>query len=132
MIPRRAETIEAQRARWAKAIEPVYGVWRELPDPPPSSRPRHVFDLENGLRLIVSKERLVAAEKPELHVSASVREGSEVFEELDGRPLGLLLCRFSIRVAAALKDLSGKQLELDFVGVSPGKGAPHWVAKEAR
>lgn len=75
-VPWSPSSIEAMTARYPDAlIELVDGVEvmtgrREAP----SGDPKHVFDFENGLRLIVSRDRIPGGAIG-VHLSASWREG---------------------------------------------------------
>ena len=58
MLPFKPETIEALKVRYPAALERVFDV-RELTGPVddrPGLKREHVFDFEDGLRLIVSRE----------------------------------------------------------------------------
>jgi len=71
MLPIEPESFDAMKARFALAVaEPVdTNEVREGLRPPPSRDRRHVFDFEDGMRLVVSVDRVI--DKEFLHVSAS-------------------------------------------------------------
>ena len=81
MLPYQPEPLEKLQARFADALTPIYTVQQLMQDMKrdplarPGMRHKHVFDFEDGLRLIASVERddrvsaLLTA--PYLHVSFS-------------------------------------------------------------
>jgi hypothetical protein len=119
-----AESIEAQRARYPLAVADVFDLESvELGNAcRPSELRRCVFDSEDGLRLVVSREAgLGLAEH--LHVSASLDSDCELFADARSGKLGpasfvkLALDRFHA--------ISGDETPLEFWGLSP-RGIPHW------
>jgi hypothetical protein len=57
-LPYEPEPVASMQARFTLAIDPIIAVervWAGL-DPRPGEQRRHVFDFEDGLRLIVSRE----------------------------------------------------------------------------
>ena len=76
MLPFDAESTEALEARFAAAFEGVYDAdeIRRGDVKRPGQQRRHVFDFEDGMRMIVSRERMGA--ECVVHVSASLTEDS--------------------------------------------------------
>jgi hypothetical protein len=71
MVPFEPQTLDELKARFHEAVSGVVDtdeIRRGL-RPPPSREPKHVFDFDDGLRLIVSVDRVMDEEF--LHVSAS-------------------------------------------------------------
>lgn len=83
MIPFNPEPLEQLKSRVSRAWEGTYSInlIQTNPDGRPSLKPQHVFDFEDGLRLILSRDEL---EKDVVfyHVSASVFEDKELFKKL--------------------------------------------------
>jgi hypothetical protein len=96
---------------------------------PPSQNRNCVFDFENGLRLIISKE--IFGSKTGLHISASMQEGSELYENCwkladfnrakEGKRY------FLSHVVSSFREISSDFRPMKFVEISPEKGVPHWV-----
>lgn len=76
MLPFKPEPLEQLQARFHKALTPVYGVVEMAKRTHRiGMMPKHVFDCDDGLRIIVSVEQddrtAIYAGKPYLHVSFS-------------------------------------------------------------
>lgn len=87
MMPFEPEKLEALRARFPKALLRLWYVdHAPLPgEPAPYNTREHVFDFEDGLRLIISKDRDAGGEPRHdivghIHVSASVIPGTMMLE----------------------------------------------------
>ena len=80
MLPFEPETEEELRARYLAAMTRVYDVtgFFEMPADRPGLHREHVFDFEDGLRLIISREK--RDKDVYLHWSASM-EGADLCEE---------------------------------------------------
>lgn len=77
MLPFEPESIEELKARYTDAIQEVFNPIEvaEDPDLSPGKRRKHVFDFEDGLRLIVSVDQLDSSAFPRVtHYSASLVE----------------------------------------------------------
>jgi len=81
----------------------------------PGKDPRHVFDFEDGTRLIVSRELIEGAEVT--HFSASV--DVERVKSVGLGFLDLAVCHF--------REISGWKGGVKLVLISEGKQIPHWV-----
>lgn len=70
-------------ARVKDALPDVYDVEVVLRDlmNAPGTKPRHVFDFGDGLRMIISRDQIGKIGIPTLHVSMSIQEGYPVFQE---------------------------------------------------
>jgi len=84
-LPHRRETLEAAKARLDAALEPLWNVTALTHAGPdtdfPGQHRRHVFDFDDGLRLIISRDELPQAlgdtgTDVVIHVSCSVDEES--------------------------------------------------------
>jgi hypothetical protein len=100
VIPRKPESIEALKARYSKALERLYDV--EIIsgnnyEGRPSLYPEHIFDFQDGFRLIISREKY--DDRMFVHVSGSCQRllsGEEMIQgmmnhimEIGGIKLGL-------------------------------------------
>ncbi len=101
-LPHQSEPIEKLRDRWHDAVSFAVEAEKCKADPDnayiPSQHRRHVFDFDDGLRLVVSRDRV--AERQCLHVSAS---GTDKFlKKYQGRPKAAAL-----RIAGAVQLIGG-------------------------
>lgn len=92
----------------------------------PSDCRKCVFDFPDGLRLIVSKERMPDGALFR-HFSASAHPGTTFYRWLAkqrklNRALKIIKHRY--------RELSGDEREAEFVGLSENKGVPHWYIWE--
>jgi hypothetical protein len=102
----------------------------------PGENRRHVFDCEDGIRLIVSRDDTGDAEVGvALHLSGSIRPDSDAWHDIrraaTGRGAREAAVEFARRVVARWRDVSGDAGPLEFLGFSGGKGVPHWFRKQA-
>ena len=117
MLPIRPEPTALLAGRYPAAVAEVVDAAaiergeRETP----GKDPRHVFDFEDGTRLIVSRELIEGAEVT--HFSASV--DPDRIKSVDIGFLGLAVCHF--------REISGWQGGVKLVLISPEKHVPHWV-----
>lgn len=151
MLPFEIESVESARARYAGALHTIQPVWqmlrRLLNEQPanqvvrPGADRRNVFDLEPGVRLIVSRDQIAPGPGGVvLHVSASLFVGSALHKEMRGwfsadpacgEPTReKILNTFSARAMALFREISGDDGPLEFLGYSPALVA-HWCRKEA-
>lgn len=108
---------ESLQARYADAIRDVYdqSAIVEGRVEPPSGRAQHVFDTPDGVRLIVSRER-VSNGMTVIHISASRFKGTWA-------PVVPILCA---EVATAFAKVAKvRSAEMRFLGMSEG-GIPHF------
>ncbi len=134
-VPYNPAPLEELRRRYDAAVADVYdhadvgtfGANR------PSEKPQHVFDFEDGLRLIISRERSSPLEG--IHISASLQPGRPLYFALPEmlRPPQVLKRMALDRWAELTGALSPADVqeaiergEAKFAGFSPGKGIPHW------
>jgi len=123
-VPFNPQPIEELNRRYPAAVRDTYDV-REIIEGrciPPSANARHVFDTEEGLRLIISVEPLPPDFRSYIHMSASFNrprclpktkslKGADEVEQW---------------ILETFKQISGTSRQLEFLGVSDG-GIPHWV-----
>jgi hypothetical protein len=129
MLPYHPEPLEALQARYPKALEPIFDVrdWRPGWPVPVSWQRRHVFDHDDGLRLIVSRDRLADAVR--LHVSASLAPGSPLDRELLRRLRRGSRRKVCVGWLIPLVERRFAQLSdtpLVFHALSPGTDLLHW------
>jgi hypothetical protein len=128
-LPFEPEPIASMRARYAAARKTLYvqeDVAAGLVAPPSGFR-AHVFDFEDGLRLIISRDRdptgLVV-----IHLSASVVDDTPMYQHVCNGRIGM--SEFFERVKIEWQTLSGSTLTPQLIGVSD-KYVPHWIVPEA-
>lgn len=123
-IPFNPRTVEEHRNRYPHALA-------EDVDPsdirvgaqsPPAQRAACCFDFHDGMRLVISKERLPALG---LHLSASIEDDSALNRDADQgvitfeQFLNLALSRFA--------NISGETRRPKFLGLSAAGRFPHWL-----
>lgn len=127
-------SFEDLQRRFYKSLEKIYignDILNGITEPP-SQNPDCVFDFEDGLRLIISKE--LFEDYTATHISASFQENSRLFNECLNR------IRFENKenaqeyflliATSRYKMLSQDHREMKFLGFSEEKGVPHWIIKE--
>lgn len=125
-VPWNPQPIEQLRARYPAAVKETIDVRDILTKrrATPSGEPEHVFDLEPGLRLIVSLERMPDGVVG-VHISASFQERERV-EALagagDGGMVGYIVGQW--------RALAQSDRLPTFLGISPG-GIPHFFVVRA-
>lgn len=120
MIPYIPETVDQARARFSAAIEPLFDL--EDPQCPSAGASRtHVFDFEDGLRLVISRD-FHPDTGVQIHLSASVN--TAVVKSVGIEFLFKAECRF--REIADWPDAP-----LSLLGLSPEKRIPHWIIPES-
>jgi hypothetical protein len=121
----RPEPLERLRARYLAAIDHTHDIGAILRAEisPPSTDAAHIFDFEDGFRLIVSAETLSDGRRL-LHLSASLAEDADLMKAVKS---GRLMPEDFVPLAESrYRDLSGDSRPIKFLGFSPGKGVPHW------
>lgn len=134
-VPYTTETLAQLQARYPKALEHVYDqvAIEERGTIRPGECPANVFDFEDGLRLIVSREREREG-RIVLHVSASFRTECKIAHEmrrqLKRTPRYEIVDRWAKTIPARFAELSGDDTPLRFIGWSD-RMIPHWRREEA-
>lgn len=115
------------KARFRKAVEQALWVRQAIKDPPSGHR-EHVFDFSNGLRLIISRERCSKRDRAGyIHLSASLVPRSTLWDLV--RRMGLGGTQYFLVLSLSyFQRIGGSQRHMELVGVSEGKGVPHWVS----
>ena len=122
MLPFKPESIERLKARLPQALDQIYDPFlcfngfQELP----GERRPHVFDFEEGLRLIICRQLRGSA--PVLDISASATLKTRWDGQVGNHPLKRM-------AEKRLEDLGIKPLQ--FIGFSLQRGTPHWIVKES-
>lgn len=135
MVPIRPESTDQLRARYAAAVTDLvdHAVFRANNMPRLGGVPRHVFDLHNGLRLIISRDR-IGPGITGIHLSASVHEGSALDESIRvGQTSPMAFFQMAIRALRLISADATIQTRLGLVQWSPdkGKGVPHFFFLDA-
>lgn len=113
MLPFEPEPIESLRSRYAAALEKAYEATNAITDPSstPGNNRSHVFDFEDGIRLIVSRDYYKAQQVT--HVSASFNGSNKTNAK-----------KFIEDARQCFLQLSGKDLpDRTFITAN---GIPHW------
>jgi|SRR5688572_4008147 len=110
------EPLESLKARFPKAIDTIWGKIKT--EDRPGMYREHVFDFEDGLRMIISREVLIDPE-PVIHVSASWA---------NNRPPRLKNVIIEI-VTGKYRSLTDGLEKLELVYVTSG-GIPHFFVRE--
>lgn len=82
-LPFEPKSVESMRARYPEAVKETFTMEMVLGGNRPGKHRKHVFDFEDGLRVIVSKEPLLDGNTA-LHFSFSFKDDSEFYEKLKG------------------------------------------------
>lgn len=123
MLPFQPEPLTALRARYAAALVTVFDCRKGVPRPRPGELRGHVFDCEDGLRLIISRDR-ESDSGLFLHLSASLTRNTPLYEKLARG--GISQSQFTEMVLERFREISDDAQPLELTGFSTGKGVPHW------
>ena len=124
MIPFIPEPLAALQQRFLAALEVICDIQRieSGSTPRPGTQRQHVFDWEDGVRMIISRDQLENRHVV-VHLSASVN-----LSTYDVTRLGRLSPTSFVRlVEQHWKMLGGPPVTLE--GFSPEKGVPHWYGQ---
>jgi len=126
-LPFVPEPLSKLRSRYQAALIKVFDCRCGTPYPRPGQLRGHVFDFEDGMRLVISRERMSETEQ-RLHVSASFAPGTEIANRLDCRDLTTeQFLDLALETFARLSDDHGP---LEFIDATPERGIPHWRRAE--
>ena len=128
MLPFKPQAIEVLRSRYPAALRKVFDCTKGVPRPRPGELYSQVFDCDDGIRLIISRDRETESDVY-LHLSASFVEGYPLWGELKGSGVAGQE-NFIKMVEDRFAEISGDKQPLDFHGFSSGKLVPHWRRKE--
>lgn len=122
-VPLRPESIEQLRARYPQAIAEMIQQLDVLAGakPAPSGDPVHVFDTEDGLRLIISLEQTPKG-RVGVHLSASFHNTLHTLERCS--TLDALVCW----IGDSWRAIAGSTRIPEFLGMSEG-GIPHFFVE---
>jgi len=126
-LPINPQPIEVLKQRFSDAVKNSYDVLKvaENSESRPGQKPEHIFDFQDGIRLIISRDRY--KEKEVLHFSASVFEAYPIEP---GLPPRLYVAKFLGECTAHIVELSGcKTQDVKLVTITAGKGVPHWIVE---
>jgi hypothetical protein len=122
-LPFEPESPSALRERFPAALDRVFDYREGAPAELPSGLRAHVFDFEDGVRMIVSRD-MEGKGEVYLHVSASVEPGTRCWALVSGGTI--TRSDFRRLMESRFFHLSGQRERLEFCGFSRGKGVPHW------
>ena len=134
MLPISPEPLEQLQARYHLALDPLYVIidekqaeWHNI-----GKQPKHCFDFPNGLRLIISRERMAMSGAPPneiiIHVSASFDPSSRYFADIKAGLFSLQQLHTFVR--KHFLELSADTRPLEFIAMTVPKGVPHYAVKE--
>jgi hypothetical protein len=133
-VPADPQPLEALRARYPRALEFVYdqAAIARSEGIRPGEVTAQVFDFQDGLRLIVSRECRPDG-KVVLHFSASFPKESRIADEfrllLGFHPKEYVYRKWLRDVPRRFRELSGDDRTPRYLGVA-GSLVPHWVIEE--
>jgi hypothetical protein len=121
-VPFNPQPIDVLQQRYAAAVKTTIDALAvyEHQIPAPSGDPAHVFDTQLGLRLIISRERLLDG-RVGVHLSASWEPGVA-----DNTKLESLLAE----IYATFKAISRTTRDPELIAVTSG-GIPHFFVEQA-
>lgn len=134
-IPRRPESMASLKARYPLALEYVYDAFQiaEHNAIRPAEVAANVFDFEDGLRLIISRESYPGDNRVFLHFSASFQTETPIHERCKSvaaeHGSAAMLTDFMIAAADRFAELSGDTRQPTTIFVTRG-GIPHWLIEE--
>jgi len=126
-LPINIEPFETLRRRFSEAVKNSYDTLKIAANPKdrPGQKPEHVFDFDDGIRLIISRDRF--NEKEVLHFSGSVLPGYPIET---GLPPRLYLAKFLGECTEKITKLSGcRTSDVKLVAITQEKGIPHWIVE---
>lgn len=140
MLPFEPEPLSSLQARYSAALERVWPIpilaaahARGEDTDRPGLHRCYVFDFEDGLRLIVSRE-MMTNETTVVHFSASLNRGDNELTRIgtkkaqEGWARGEFLQWFKRLSVNAFRELSGEKRVPKFEGLSaPPAEIPHWT-----
>lgn len=137
-LPYRPEPLADLQARYPAAlrrtIDPeACAIGTELR---PGECRENVFDCEDGIRLIISRDAFGGGLGTSIHISASVQVNTEAYAQAarDVRRFGVpeAMDRFRNSAAVRFFEIAGHHVKgwVEFVGYSREKGVTHWIVRE--
>ena len=111
----KAEKVEEMRARYSKALEKLWIPTEHMKDRPGLHR-ENVFDFEDGLRLLISRD-LFPLIGERIHVSASWESNAPDLKYIE----------YATEIIGKAYHTIGGKGSLTWMGQSPGKRIPHWI-----
>jgi hypothetical protein len=134
MLEFEPEPMAKLKERYPLAIKDIYDVlavhFNNMQRP--GEKREHVFDFQDGMRLIVSKDKM-PGKAPYVHFSASIIPGTSLEEHIvvfvQGKGLEFSMNVFKEMAELRFADLGdiGDKQKIIFLGFSEQKGAPHFM-----
>jgi hypothetical protein len=128
----RPEPLAQLRARYPEALREVIDMESAARGlvPWPGTVARNVFDCEDGIRLVVSRDDLGGQVGIVLHVSASIDPAAPLYRELlrSARHIwpDWAQAEFRRLALARWREISGDDRPIEFAGYGGAKSIPHW------
>jgi hypothetical protein len=130
-----AEPLAAMRARYPKALEFVYDSTAIITGNAirPGECASSVFDFTDGVRLIVSRERMPDGSVV-LHLSASFKNGGKASRAFRSNRakygINDAVQQWMTAAVTHFQEISGDRREPHFLGFSQGTVIQHWIIPE--
>lgn len=132
-LPHEPQDLGALRRRYPSAIADLIEAAHVADGRarPPSERRRHVFDCADGLRLIISRDRYGPG-RIGVHVSASVANGTTLDRTMRNHDVEIEIRLRTLLdlVVERWQLISGSMQKPELLGLSDGKGVPHFIVWE--
>lgn len=130
-IPFNPEPLTVLQARYPAALEPVYDARAIIGGAiRPGEVAANVFHFEDGLTLIVSRDRLHSDGEINLHFSASFPGECRIADEFRLLKITMstrqIMDKWIASVPGRFAELSGDNRPVTFLGITP-HGIPHWI-----
>jgi hypothetical protein len=128
----RPEPLARLRARYPEALREVIDMESAARGlvPWPGMVARNVFDCEDGIRLIVSRDDLGGQVGIVLHVSASIDPDAPLYRVLQRSARHIwpdwAQTKFRRLALARWREISGDEGPVEFAGYGGAKGIPQW------
>jgi hypothetical protein len=124
-------SIEHNRERYSACLREIHDVEaiQYSGAKRPGEMPEHIFDFNDGTRLIVSRERFPDG-KVWLHVSASFRPESKRWWQCKNARTDKDILRLFAWCVLLHAKISGSNAPLELAGQSKVKHVPHWFGSD--
>lgn len=118
MIPFKPESLLQLQARYKAAIQKTWDIANADETTRPGNQRAHVFDCNDGIRIIISKDRDHITNKYYLHFSCSIDEKTFT---------GIMNKKLIDKFVERFNEISGRNEKFPVVTFFTPKGIPHWL-----
>ena len=128
MLPFKPEPFEELKRRFPIALEPLIDCTKGVPEVTPGEKREHVFDCEDGIRIIASRDQMLQNEIY-YHFSCSAMHGTLLLARIKaGRLLPTVFQKMCEQRFSELLGFTVRQP--DHYNYSQVKKVPHWFWRE--